>query len=130
AAGAGATALAKVLVVCAGTVGGTAACVATGVAPAPADLSPDRVEAPTIERVSQRVFTVSRPAAIDREPAVDAVDPEPTPATNAPEIVEPAPSETETDVVEYAEPVPEPAESVEAEAPGAASGTAAGEFGP
>jgi RNA polymerase sigma factor (sigma-70 family) len=44
--GAGMTALAKVLAICAGTVGGAAACVATGVVPAPLLDSPEHHPAP------------------------------------------------------------------------------------
>jgi len=129
--GTAAAALAKALVICAGTVGGTAACVATGVAPVPAGLSPDRVEAPRIERVSTRALEASVPAAIEREPAsLDAAGREPQPTTEAePPRTEPTPVEAET-AVEYPEPVPAPAASVEAEAPSPASGDAAGEFGP
>ena len=129
--GAGAAALAKVLVVCAGTVGGTAACVAIGVAPAPADLSPDRVEAPRIERISEQALEAARPPAVNEEPpAVGAAEPQPTTEAPAPEAVEPVPIEAETGAVEYTEPAPAPAPSAEAEGPSAASGAVAGEFGP
>jgi RNA polymerase sigma factor (sigma-70 family) len=129
--GTGAAALAKVLVICAGTVGGTAACVATGVAPVPAGLSADRVEAPRIERVSTRALEASVPAAIEKEPASpDATRPKPQPTTEAETTrTEPTPVEAETGAVEYPEPAPAPA-SVEAEGPSPASGNAAGEFGP
>ncbi len=132
--GAGTAALAKVLVICAGTVGGTAACVATGVAPMPAGLSPDRIEAPRIERVSERALEASAPpAAIDEEPAVTDVpsrDPKPTAEAETPKAVEPVPVEAEAGAVEYPEPAPAPPTRVESEAPSAASGNAAGEFGP
>jgi RNA polymerase sigma factor (sigma-70 family) len=128
--GAGTAALAKVLMACAGAVGGTAACVATGVAPTPADLAPDRVEAPRIERVSEQALEASRPPVVDQEPtAVDASEPTPPTEADVPERVEPPPIEAEAGAVEYVEPAPEPTPSVE-EAPSAASGTAAGEFGP
>jgi RNA polymerase sigma factor (sigma-70 family) len=135
--GAGAAALAKLLAVCAGAVGGTAACVATGVAPLPADLSPDRVVAPRIEHVSERAIEAAAPASVDAEPAaVGATEPErepeqkPQPAEErVPEAVEATANEAETGAVEYAEPAPAPPPSVEAEAPAPAS-AAAGEFGP
>ncbi|HWM63405.1 MAG TPA: sigma-70 family RNA polymerase sigma factor [Solirubrobacterales bacterium] len=139
--GAGMAALAKLLAVCAGTAGGAAACVATGVAPAPVDLTPDRVAAPTVARVSERVLEQPAPA-VEYEPAPDppgdsqatrgAVEREPR------EAAEPASSEVqeevvETGAVEFAE--PEPAPSAPANAPSSeeqseSSGSAAGEFGP
>jgi RNA polymerase sigma factor (sigma-70 family) len=130
--GAGAAALAKVLTICVGAVGGTAACVATGVAPTPADLSPDRVESPRIERVSGQALEASASSVVDESTPLDAANPEPqrTPGAEPPEVAEPAPAEAETGAVEYPEAAPAPPASVEAEAPRAASGSAAGEFGP
>lgn len=129
--GAGGAALAKLLVVCAGTVGGTAACVATGVAPMPPPFSTGRVEAPKIERVSERAAEAQWWTTLEEGPAVD----EPTPqerATegNAPEAEEPIAVEAETGAVESAELPPPPPASPEAEAPSTASGGGAGEFGP
>jgi len=60
--GAGTIGLAKLLTVCAGAAGITTACVATGVAPAPLDLAPDRQRAPAIVR-SVRVGRDSARAA-------------------------------------------------------------------
>ncbi|HEU4944199.1 MAG TPA: zf-HC2 domain-containing protein, partial [Solirubrobacterales bacterium] len=129
--GAGAAALAKLLAVCAGAVGGTAACVATGIAPVPAGLSTDRVEAPRIEQVSKQAPVDSALPAIGEQPALpDPPSRDPKPAAEAPEIVESAPTEVEAGAVEYTEPAPPPPASVEAAAPNAASGSAAGEFGP
>jgi len=135
--GAGMTALAKALAVCAGTVGG-AACVATGVAPTPLDLMPDQAKAPRIERVSPRAIEQSAPGAVAEEPARARAEPEggPAPTAGAPqEATEPATGSAETEVVEYTEPAPEPApppapSPPRPESPSASSGSAAGEFGP
>jgi RNA polymerase sigma factor (sigma-70 family) len=133
--GVGVAGLAKLLAVCAGTVGGTAACVMTGVAPAPVDLARDRGEAPRIERVSERVVEVTTPAAplVVEEPAApdaSARQPEAT-AQHDPEAQAAAPVEAETGAVESPGPVPAPPmPPPAAEAPTSASGSAAGEFGP
>jgi len=63
--GAGVAALAKALAICAGTVGGAAACVATGVAPLPLGLTPDGSQAPKVERVSRRVRPTGRDGSRD-----------------------------------------------------------------
>ena len=65
--GAGMTALAKALAICAGTVGGAAACVATGVVPAPLLYSPAHHQAP--------------PAKVAHHPRHQADDLEITPTT-------------------------------------------------
>jgi RNA polymerase sigma factor (sigma-70 family) len=135
--GAGAAALAKLLAICAGTVGGAAACVA-GVVPAPLDLTTEHARAPKIERVSRQVRDRGAAATVEYRPS-------PGPAARAqPERSGPrdrspapaaAPAPTEADVgsaTEYAPPPPVPAPP---EAPGApsssgSSGSAAGEFGP
>jgi hypothetical protein len=136
--GVGAAALAKLLAVCAGTVGGTAACVATGVAPVPADLSPSRVQAPRIERVSERVVETTAPAALlpTKEAVVaeaGALEPESS-TLDDPEALEAAeavPVESEGGEVEYPEPPPAAASPPPAgEAPSAVSASAGGEFGP
>lgn len=132
--GAGMAALAKLLAICAGTVGGTAACVATGVAPAPMDLAPDRVETPRIERISERAIEAVAPVVVDEEPApVAPADPERQPVTEEEpqEIAEPAPTEAETGAVEYTESaVAAPSARAESEVEGSTSGSTAGEFGP
>ena len=131
--GAGMAALTKLLAVCAGTAGG-AACVAAGVAPMPIDLTPDRVEAPPIERRVERPRERLAPAGGDSEPAQAPVEPEPhEPAPEEPlEAAEPAPpSIAGTEAVETTEPAPPaptPAASAEPSSP--SSGSAAGEFGP
>jgi len=131
--GAGMAALAKALAICAGTVGGAAACVATGVAPAPLGIEPQRATEATIERVSERAIEQIAPPPVEYEPApspAEAPAPppaepetEPAPATSA------APEAAEAGAVEYAppEPVAPPAAT---EPSGGSSGSAAGEFGP
>lgn len=132
--GAGMAALAKALTICAGTVGGAAACVATGVAPAPLDLAPRESREATIEHVSRRAIEQTAPVLVEHQP-----DPEPEPQ-RVPERapIEPAPG-SETGAVEYvappsesapvpsAEPSPIPSSAVQSLP---SSGSAAGEFGP
>ena len=143
--GAGMAALAKLLAVCAGTVGGAAACVATGVAPPPLDLAPDRERSPRVERISERAVEEATPPGVEYQPAPDPPSsPEPeqkhvgeqaaTPAGEAsPEASEAAPeaSEASAGAVEYS-PASAPAAPAapEAESSGNSSGSAAGEFGP
>jgi RNA polymerase sigma factor (sigma-70 family) len=129
--GVGMAALAKVLAVCAGTAGGAAACVAAGVVPAPLDLGPDRVEKPTVERVSPAAIEAARdeipeytPPAEPEMPAPQGTEPE-----RGPEPVEPEASSAsaETGAVEY---TPPPAPAPAGEPAKSSSGSAAGEFGP
>jgi RNA polymerase sigma factor (sigma-70 family) len=135
--GAGMAALAKVLAICAGTIGGAAACVATGVAPVPLGIEPQHAAEPKIERLSERAVEETETPAVVYEPAPAPADspvppspqqqqpqPEPEPPT-------PAPETAEAGAVEYTPPEPEPApSSASAEPAGASSGSAAGEFGP
>lgn len=132
--GAGMAALAKALAICAGTVGGAAACVATGVAPAPLGLAPDASQAPKVERVARRALEQAPPPAVEYQPAPEPA-PQPSPKPEhakqpAPEPVSeavPAATEASAGAVEYSPPPP----SAPAEGPaGASSGSAAGEFGP
>lgn len=137
--GAGAAALAKLAMICAGAAGGTAVCVATGIVPAPLDLAPRQVEAPQLER--QRLDGVAV-EALSEESGV-AYEPAPQPASN-PGRSEREPKPPEEAAVAPTAPAPEPApeptvaaESVPspepAPAPAASSGgssSAAGEFGP
>jgi RNA polymerase sigma factor (sigma-70 family) len=132
--GVGIATLAKLLAVCAGTAGGAAACVATGVTPASLDLTPERSTEPQIERVAKRTTATSAPA-VAREPAPQP-DPEPTaepkhqPKATAKPAAVSEPAAAEAEAVEYAPPPPEPA-PVPASAPAATSGgSAVGEFGP
>jgi RNA polymerase sigma factor (sigma-70 family) len=132
--GAGAAALAKVLAICAGTMGGAAACVATGVVPAPLEVE-DRQRAPVIERRvdPQALASWTGESGPSYEPA-PAPPPKAAPAA-APSPPEPAPQpEPEpaaaTGAVEYA---PEPAAAAPTSSgsgPAPGSGSAAGEFGP
>jgi RNA polymerase sigma factor (sigma-70 family) len=127
--GAGMVALAKLLALCAGAAGGAAACVATGVLPAP-DLNPEQTRKPAIERSSARQAEAEASEAVQYQPA-----PEPTPQPPPKEVAESASSEVTAapaGAVEYeppaAAPAPEPAGSSGGES--SSSGSAAGEFGP
>jgi RNA polymerase sigma factor (sigma-70 family) len=132
--GAGMAALAKLLAICAGSVGGAAACVATGVVPAPLDLAPDQQRAPRIEHVSSRALDRVEPSAVEYQPAPEP-EPQPPPARKPAEErgtagggeAGPAAGEASAGAVEY---TPPPAEAPPAESRGAANGSAAGEFGP
>ncbi|HVY78801.1 MAG TPA: sigma-70 family RNA polymerase sigma factor [Solirubrobacterales bacterium] len=134
--GAGMAALAKLLTVCAGAAGG-AACVATGVLPAPA-LAPEGDPKAAAVRSTEREAAAS---AIEYEPAAPA--PEAPAASHEEAQVKPEPetkhrgapeaSEATAGAIEYEPPAPV-AEPVAAPAAGAGSastsGSAAGEFGP
>jgi RNA polymerase sigma factor (sigma-70 family) len=132
--GAGMAALAKVLAICVGTVGGAAACVATGVAPVPFGVESHHTEQTKIERVSE--LAVEGPAAPENEEEA-AASPEPEVPRQAPqaeakvESPAPAPEAAEAGAVEYEAPPPEPSYTPPAaESAAASSGSAAGEFGP
>lgn len=134
--GAGMAALAKLLTVCAGAAGG-AACVATGVLPAPA-LAPEQASKPAVVRSAEQEAN----AAVEYEPA-------PPPAPVASEETEggaahkdkphesqaagsqPETSEAAAGAIEY-EPPPasEPVAAPVQEGSASTSGSAAGEFGP
>lgn len=134
--GAGAAGLAKALAICAGTVGGAAACVATGVAPAPLAIEPKHATGAKIERVSKYALEEPAAAATSYEttpPAPEAAAqpepeqesrPDPMPATPAP-----ASESAEAGAVEYVPPPEQAPTPPVTEAP-ASSGNAAGEFGP
>ncbi len=135
--GAGMAALAKVLAICAGTVGGAAACVATGVAPAPFGIEPEHSGKAPIERVSERAVEEAAPPTTEYEPAppasesqTQAQQKEPGRPSH-PEPPESTPETAEAGAVEYEAPPPEPPPAPTTAAPSAASsGSAAGEFGP
>lgn len=135
--GAGMAALAKALAICAGTVGGAAACVATGVAPAPFAIgSPDHAAPAKVERAFSQDAEGPASVPIDAEPVTAPAEQQtkPHPATQPPPEAEaePAaaqPEAAEAGAVEYAPP-PEPAYTPPAESPATSSGSAAGEFGP
>jgi len=140
--GAGMMALAKVLAVCAGTVGGAAACAATGVIPAPVALVSEE-EKPAIERPAET--TASEP---DQSTTPVEYEPPPAPETTTtpePEKVgkekqtsaeaEPEPSPepvSENGAVEYTPPPPPPpaATASSSGSVGSSGGNASGEFGP
>jgi RNA polymerase sigma factor (sigma-70 family) len=134
--GAGAAALAKALAVCAGTVGGAAACVATGVAPTPLGIAPEHETGARIERVSKQAL--GGPVGPASDEPVPAATETPAKAEPKPEAKvdpesaapPPAPESAETGAVEYAPPPPEPAPAPPAAEAPASSGSAAGEFGP
>jgi RNA polymerase sigma factor (sigma-70 family) len=137
--GAGMAALAKLLAVCAGTVGGAAACVATGVAPPSLDPAPGQERAPKVEPVSERAVEEAAAPAVEYQPApeppaeaeAEKAPPKASPA-EAPAAAAPASGEASAGAIEY---IPPPAPAPPAEAPSAASSSgssrsAAGEFGP
>jgi RNA polymerase sigma factor (sigma-70 family) len=158
--GAGMAALAKVLAICAGTVGGAAACVATGVVPPLLD--PTAHQARPAAKVSHHPRHLAQEETVtpstDYEPAPPAeVEPEPQPQEEAPvhhekakqeseasaETTSSTPPPSESGAVEYVEPAPAPTPEASAEPAGsssssasgssggeASSGSAAGEFGP
>lgn len=130
--GAGAAALAKVLAVCVGTVGGAAACVATGVVPVP--LASEHSSAPRHERLIAPAgeTAASEETSIEYEPApppptAEAEPPEHHEST-APTQPDPEP-EASSGAVEY---TPPPVEApVAAPSPSSSvAGSPAGEFGP
>jgi RNA polymerase sigma factor (sigma-70 family) len=139
--GVGAAALAKAMAICAGTVGGAAACVATGVAPMPLDLSPAHGRTAKVERVSPQAVEEVAPPAVEYEPAAEPpAQPErkrkrareeaaPAKAAAPAGEAEPAASETGYGAVEYAPPPATPP-PVEAAPVPASSDNPAGEFGP
>ncbi|MDX6653519.1 MAG: hypothetical protein QOH18_211 [Solirubrobacterales bacterium] len=158
--GAGMTALAKVLAICAGTVGGAAACVATGVVPAPL-LDPPGHHSRPAAKVSHHPRqladeestrstpdyeleptgeTESEPAPQEQEAPPEEKKPQHEEAPPPEEVAATRPPASESGATEYVEPAPEPeATSSTATASSSAStssssppssGTAAGEFGP
>jgi RNA polymerase sigma factor (sigma-70 family) len=134
--GAGMAALAKALAICAGTVGGAAACVATGVAPLPLDLAPSHDRAAKVERVSRRVLEETVPSAVEYQPVPEPAAPAKPEQKHVGEkalkpVSEPAPaaSEASAGAVEYSPP-PAPVEAAPSESSSASSGSPAGEFGP
>lgn len=121
--GVGAATLAKLLTVCAGTAG--TACVATGVAPLPLDLTPERSPQPAIERPAPVAEPEPVPAPNPTPPPQP--EPEPEPKEPEPEAPTPAPApETAAGAVEYTPPPPAPPPP----STPASAGSPAGEFGP
>ena len=132
--GAGMAGLAKLLTICAGAAGGAAACVVTGVLPAPTP-TPKPPEKPAIERPAPAAPAAEEPAA-EHEPAPpqdEPAKPEHEAAATEAEGAAPEPSPASAGAVEYEAPppAPEPVPESAASAPEPAStGSAAGEFGP
>jgi len=128
--GAGMAALAKALAICAGT----AACVATGVVPAPLGMESQHTTRPKIEQVSQRAVDELAPPAVEFEPPPPAPEPASQPQRAEPEqeveAAAPEPEPVEAGAVEY-QPPAEPTSSPPAsESANTSRGSAAGEFGP
>jgi RNA polymerase sigma factor (sigma-70 family) len=131
--GAGMAALAKLVALCAGAAGGAAACVATGVLPAPLAAPPDQPRKPAIERTARPIET-SPEAGIEYEPAPEP-SAQPEPPAKKPPAEDPAAKAESTapaGAVEYEPPPPPPAPAPASESAGSSSssGSAAGEFGP
>jgi RNA polymerase sigma factor (sigma-70 family) len=130
--GAGMAALAKVLAICAGTVGGAAACVATGIVPAPLLDPPDHHARPAakVSRPQHLTEAAETAPSVEYQPAA-AAEPEPAPAeqerhpthrhekqeatgqeeseaTAAVEAAASTPPPSESGAVEYTEPPPAP----------------------
>ncbi len=139
--GAGMAALAKLLTVCAGAAGGAAACVATGVLPAPV-LAPDPTPKPALERRAASPANALADEAVDYQPApapqteVPASKQVPSPKAKAeePDPVSEETSAAASGAIEYEAPPPEPTPAAtsggESSAAPSSSGSAAGEFGP
>jgi RNA polymerase sigma factor (sigma-70 family) len=130
--GAGMAAMAKALAVCAGTIGGAAACVATGVVPAPLALGTDHSRSPhppPIER-RHREIAAEAPAAIaepESEPVAESPSAQPEPVQSQPAAPTPA---VESGAVEFTPTAPPPA-TESAPNPGSQpAADPAGEFGP
>ena len=130
--GAGMAALAKVLAICVGTAGGAAACVASGVAPAPSGVGADHLQRPTLEKPSARVIEAADPSSsVPYEPA----PPEPSPPAEEPSpkaapTTTPAPAPAAAGAVEYTPEAAPVTSSPPASSTSSSSGSAAGEFGP
>jgi RNA polymerase sigma factor (sigma-70 family) len=128
--GAGMAALAKMLAICAGTVGGAAACVATGVAPAPFEIGQRDAVPAKVQPVAPSAIDEVPSPADGYEPATPA--PEPKPQTEPPPEPEPsvAPEASEVGAVEYTPPAEPSTAPPVAEPSSPSSASAAGEFGP
>jgi hypothetical protein len=128
----GIAALAKVAAVCIGTAGGAAACVATGLVPAPPGLAPHD-QAPPVEHHQAAAPAHEVTAPVEPAPAPEPTAAQPQPQHQEPqEETEPIATETaatDSGAVEY---VPPPSsEPAPAPEPAASEGgNPAGEFGP
>jgi RNA polymerase sigma factor (sigma-70 family) len=138
--GAGMAALAKVVAICVGTAGGAAACVATGIVPAPAGLGHDPVEARVLERTIGPAVAGESAAASSIEyetaPAPEPAGPPPAMPKHDPAPAEPVSSpvpEATSGATEYAaeaESIATPEPSAESGSTSSSAGSPAGEFGP
>jgi RNA polymerase sigma factor (sigma-70 family) len=140
--GAGMAALAKVLAVCIGTAGGAAACVATGVIPAPLAVGHPAKKAANVERQIAPIVEEewSADSGVDYETAAPEPAPEEPAAQPArhPQAPTPEPAASpaaaaSSGAVEYAPepaPAPVPESSGASSSTGSSSGSVAGEFGP
>jgi RNA polymerase sigma factor (sigma-70 family) len=134
--GAGMAALAKLAAVCVGTVGGAAACVATGVVPAPLELAADQSPSPRLERTTPDTAEPTTPS-VEYEPAPPAPAPTEEDHESKPEkqAEEPAANaaptpEASAGAVEYTPPPPATESAPSPSPTGSSSGSVAGEFGP
>jgi hypothetical protein len=139
--GAGMAVLAKVAAICVGTAGGAAACVVTGVVPAPLDLGDHQKKTVVVERRLNPVIAArwSGDSGVDYETAAPPAVPDPTPTPHFPEPAAapeaasaPAPKATggATEYVPEPEPVAVPESSRESSPAPSTAGGPAGEFGP
>jgi RNA polymerase sigma factor (sigma-70 family) len=151
--GVGMTALAKVLAICAGTVGGAAACVATGVVPAPLLDPPEHHTRPAAKvahhprqlaneettgsspdyELEPTTETGSEPTPQEREAAPEEPKKKPQheEATPSQEVATSTPPPSESGATEYVEPAPEPeATSSAASSATAGSGASASSSSP
>jgi DNA-binding CsgD family transcriptional regulator len=136
--GAGMAAIAKLLTICTGAAGGAAACVVTGVLPAPV-FTPEPAPKPAIERPAASATVASEDEAVDYQPAPPPADATPSKPVQQPAAKDEAaapvsaePSAATAGAVEYEAPTsaaesPSSGETAPAPSP---SGSAAGEFGP
>jgi hypothetical protein len=125
-------AIAKLLTVCAGAAGGAAACVATGVLPAPV-LVPDPAPKPAIERPAESATVANEDEAVDYQPAPAPSEAPPSKPAQQPAAKKEGPdpvSAAPAGAVEYEAPAPEPTGGDEGASTPSSNGSAAGEFGP
>ena len=127
--GAGLAALAKAAAICAGTVGGAAACVTTGVVPLPLQADADPPRRPAMERQAEpQPNPTAEEPAVNYEPAPDPGDqPDREGPERAPEVAPASAPASTSGAVEYAPPpAPEPPPTPVV----AGGGDPSGEFGP
>jgi RNA polymerase sigma factor (sigma-70 family) len=137
--GVGVAALAKVVAICVGTASGAAACIATGVVPAPLGLGQGPAKVAKLERHIAPVVTAEwkDESGVEYEPAPIPVAPPPSPA-HQDQPPPPSPQAasvpaTSSGSVEYTPEAPTaeaPATGGPTSSSSSSSGSAAGEFGP